>query len=56
MGQGFYGVWFGGGEKKGVYFGVPAQSYLGDMSYWDGISPKRGKYRLRTLDACHRGR
>ena len=29
MGQGIQRVWTGGGEKEGVYFGVPAQTYLG---------------------------
>jgi len=28
MGQGYQRVWFGGGEKKGVYFGIPAQTSL----------------------------
>ena len=42
--------------RKMVYSGVPTQTSLGDMSCLDGISPKRGKYGLRPLDACHRGR
>ena len=28
MGQGIQRVWFGGGEKEGVYFRVPAQTSL----------------------------
>ena len=42
--------------RKMVYSRVPTQASLGDMSCLDGISPKRGKYGLRPLDACHRGR
>ena len=47
-------VWWWG--EKGVYFKVPAQASLEEMSYWDDISPKIGKYGLRPLDTCHRGR
>ena len=47
-------VWWWG--EEGVYSGVPAQVSLGEMSCWDGISHKRGKYGLGPLDACHRGR
>ena len=56
MGQGFQRVWFGGGEKKWVYSRVPAQASLGEISCWDGISPKRGKNGLGPLNACHGGR
>ena len=55
-GQGFQRVWFGGEEKKGVYSRVPAQASLGEMSCYDGISLKRGKYKLKPLDACYKGR
>ena len=43
------------GEKM-VYYRVPTQASLGKMFSWDDISPKRGKYGLGPLDACHRGR
>ena len=33
-------MWFGGGEKWGVYYGVPTQAPLGEMPSWDGILPK----------------
>ena len=41
MGQGIQRVWFDNGEKMGSIF--PIQASLGEISYWDGISPKRGK-------------
>jgi len=50
-GQGFQRVWFGSREKNLVYSGIPAQASLGEMSYWDGISPIRGKYGMGPLDA-----
>ena len=56
IGQDFQRVWFSSREKKVVYSWVPAQASLGEMSCWNDISPKRGKYRLGPLDACHRGR
>ena len=48
-------MWFDGGEKGGAYFGVPAQSLLGEMSCWDDIPPKRGKHKLESPGACYRG-
>ena len=39
----------------GVYFGVSTQALLGEMSCWDDIPPKRGKYKLESLSACYRG-
>ena len=48
-------MWFGGGEKGGAYFGVPAQALLGEMSCWDDISSKIGKYELESLGACYKG-
>ena len=39
--------------EGGAYFGVPAQTLLGEMSYWDDIPPKRGKGELEPLGACH---
>ena len=32
MGQGYQRVWFSGGEKDGVYFGVPTQTLLGSKT------------------------
>jgi len=43
-------------RKGGVYFGVLAQTSLEEMSCWDDISSKKGKYGLGPLDACHKGR
>ena len=43
-------------RKRGFYIRVSTQTSLGEISYWDDISPKRSKYRLGPLDACHRGR
>ena len=56
IGQGFQRVWFGSREKKVVYSWVPAQASLGEMSCWDDISPKRGKYELESVGAFYRGR
>ena len=43
-------------ERKGkVYFEVPAQVFLGEMSCWDDIPPKRGKGELESLSAFHKG-
>ena len=56
MGQGIQRVWFGGGEKWESILGVSAQASLGKMSCWDDILPKKGKYELGPLNACHRGR
>ena len=42
------------GEGK-TYSGVPAQTLLGEMFYWDDIPPKGGKDELGPLDACHEG-
>ena len=42
------------GEGK-TYFGVPTQALLGEMSYWDDISPKGSKDELGPLGACHEG-
>ena len=55
-GQGYQRVWSGGGEKEGVYFWVPAQTSLGEMSCWNGILPKTSNNELGPLDTCHRGR
>ena len=43
-------------EKKGSILGFPLKFLWGAMFCWDVISPKRGKYGLRLLDACYRGR
>ena len=50
-GQGFQRVWFGNGEKNLVYSRVLAKASLGEMSCWDEISPKRGKYGLGPFNA-----
>ena len=46
-------VWRWG--EGGAYFGVSAQALLGEMSYWDDISPKRGKHELESLGTWYRG-
>ena len=48
-------VWSGGGEKGKAYSGVPTQALLGEMPCWDDIPPKRGKYEIESLGACHKG-
>ena len=40
------------GEGK-AYSAVPARTLLDEMSCWDDIPPKRGKYELESLGACH---
>jgi len=47
-------VWSSNGEKGKAYSEVSAQAFLGEMSYWDNISLKRGKDELESLGACHR--
>jgi len=47
-------VWSGGGEKGEAYFGVPAQAFLGEMSCWNDIPPKKGKHKLKLLGTCYR--
>ena len=54
MGQRKERVWFGSKEKQEVYFGIPAQALLEEMSCWDDIPPKRGKDELQSLGACRR--
>ena len=41
--------------RKNIYFGVLAETLFGKMLCSDDISPKRDKYRLEALDACHKG-
>ena len=53
--KGFKGCGLEVGRKE-IYSRVPAETPFGKMLCWDGISPKRGKYKLGPLDACHRGR
>ena len=55
MGQRQERVWFGGEEKGRAYFGILAQTLLGEISYWDDIPPKREKDELESLGACHEG-
>ena len=44
------------GRKRGSILGFPLKLIWEEMSCWDGISPKRSKYGLGPLDACHKGR
>ena len=44
------------GRKRGSILGFLLELLWEEMSCQNGISPKRGKYRLRPLDACHRFR
>ena len=46
-------VWWQGEGK--TYSGVPTQAFLGEMSCWDDIPPKRSKDELEPLGACHEG-
>ena len=48
-------VWFGGGEKREPILGFPLKLFWGEMSYWDDIPSKIGKYKLESLGACYRG-
>ena len=60
-------VWWWG-EGKNLFFEVPAQALLGEVSCWDGILPKRSKLswnhqmhamrdrereRTQIVDPCH---
>ena len=47
-------VWRWG--ERGVYLGFLLKLLWKEISCWDGISPKRGKYGLRPLHTCHRSR
>jgi len=40
------------GEGKRLFWGFRSNSF-GEMSYWDDIPPKRGKYELDSLGAYH---
>ena len=42
-------------REGGAYFGVPTQTFLGEISYWDDIPSKRGKHELESLGAYYRG-
>ena len=53
--KGIQGVWFDSGRND-VYSGVSTEAPFGKLLCWDDISPKRGKYKLGPLDACHRSR
>ena len=44
------------GSKGGSIRGVSTQASLGKMSCLDDILPKKGKYELGPLAACHRDR
>ena len=45
-------VWQWG--ETGAYFEVLAQAFLGEMSCWDDIPPKSGKYELESLGAYYK--
>ena len=36
-------AWFGGGERGKVYFEIPAEALLREVSCWDDTLPKRSK-------------
>ena len=42
-------------RERGAYSGVPVQTLLGEISYWNDIPPKRRKDELELLGACHKG-
>ena len=42
------------GEGK-IYYGVPLQALLGEMSCCNDIPLKRSKYELDPLSACYKG-
>ena len=56
--------WVKGMRKCGLVVGRNRESILGfllkllwgEMPCWDDISPKRSKYELEPLDACHKNR
>ena len=54
--KGIKGCGLVGGRKKWSILEFPLKLLWGEMFYWDSISPKRSKYELGPLDACHRGR
>ena len=47
-------MWSGNGEKGKAYSEVPTQALLEEMSYWDDISPKRGKDELHAIGVSMR--
>ena len=47
-------MWSDDGEKGGAYFGVLAQAFLGKLSCWDDIPPKKCKHEPESLDAYYR--
>ena len=49
--EGMVWRWREGGANSGVH----AQTFLGEMSCWDDIPPKREKNELESLSACHEG-
>ena len=46
-------VWWWG-EKENLFWSSYSSSF-GEMLCWDDIPPKRGKYEIESLGACHRG-
>ena len=53
--QVFRGCVLAVGRKVGLFWGSRLSFFEG-MPCWDGISPKKGKCGLGSLDACHRSR
>ena len=41
--------------EGGSLFGVPTQTFLGEIFCWDDIPPKRGKHELESLGVCYMG-
>ena len=54
--KGIRGCGLAMGRKKKSILEFLLKLLWGEMSCWDDISPKRSKYELEPLDACHRGR
>ena len=44
-----------GGERGKTYIEVLVWAFLGEVSRWDDIPPKRSKVELEPLGACHEG-
>ena len=42
------------GRRREFILGFSLKTLLGEMSYWDDISPKRSKHELESLVACYR--
>ena len=51
----FRGYGLAVGRKRGSILGFPLKFLWGEMSYYDGISPKGGKYGLVSMPNLARG-